>query len=217
MKKLLFPIFVYLGFICSASSAVSFIFTGSGNQFATMDGEAQASGTVDGTKLTLKATSALNFNDDPNKFSYLGDDHGFMALYKNDLTFTMEFDKPVKISKFTFENVSGFNINDALGFELLIGGVKEKDVTVTDFALDNQFADISTVTLSTPLTVQANTEVTFKGVVPSSYANGVFIGMHNMEVDVVPEPASYALGLGLSTVLFIAVLRRRIKKAHAQN
>jgi hypothetical protein len=216
MKKLLIPIFVYLGFICFTSGAVSFIFTGSGNQFATMDGEAQASGTVDGTKLTLKATSALNFNDDPNKFSYLGDDHGFMALYKNDLTFTMEFDKPVKISKFTFENVNGFNINDALGFELLIGGVKEKDVTVPAFPTSG-WPLLSTAVLSTPLTVSANTEVTFKGVVPSSYANGVFIGMHNMEVDVVPEPASYALGLGLSTVLFIAVLRRRIKKAHAQN
>ena len=210
MKKIPLLIFVNLSFICATSSAVTFSFTGNGNQFAAMDGKAEISGTVDGTELTLKATSALNRSGTPNQFEYIDPNHGFAALLADNLTFTMEFDKAVQIRQFTFENLSG-PVTGTLGFELLIGGVIERDVTVPAFPTG--WPMVSAV-LSTPLTVSANTVVTFQGVVS---AGGVYIGMHNMDVNIVPEPASYALGLGLSTVLFIAVRRRRIKKAHAQN
>lgn len=216
MKKIALLIFVNLSFICATSSAVTFSFTGLGNQFAAMDRQAEISGTVDGTQLTLKATSALNFFDAPNQFLYVGPDHGFLALYKNSLTFTMEFDQAVQIRQFTFENVGFDSITDPLSFKLLIGGAEERDITIPDFVTNDQFERLSTVTLANPLAVSANTEVTFQGVVPTIYGtNGVRVSLRNMEVNVVPEPASYALGLGLGSVLFIAVRRRRMKKAHA--
>ena len=212
MKKIRLLIFVNLSFMCATASAVTFSFL-AGSPFENMDSQSQASGTVDGTQLTLRATSALNPTQTPNQFFYFGGLHGFWALLENGLTFSMEFDKTVQIRQFVFENL-GDPIADALGFKLLIGGVEERDVTIPDFSASQPL--LSTAVLAAPLTVPANTAVTFQGVVPSSYTNGVVLGMHNMVADVVPEPTSCALGLGLGTVLIIAVRRRRIKKPRTQ-
>ncbi|CAI8290768.1 MAG: Uncharacterised protein [Opitutia bacterium UBA7350] len=62
----------------------------------------------------------------------------------------MQFDKAVEIREFTFERAIGPNINDSVGFKLLIGGLEQRDVTIPAFS---GFPSLSTAVLSNPLIV----------------------------------------------------------------